>query len=162
MKFSQRQGLIPVRELLRDRVSDELRAEIWNTLRATYWSALKPGRIGLMVVEEDFIEHHEITKLSNVLWKKHWKRSIDSRPSYAEPVFEEIKRYFFNCEWFRFYDLLEFLIAYYEARFNDSELSYWINEHLKNEGSAYRIIHGVVSEVTNEEEISLLEETLAK
>lgn len=162
MKFSQRKGLVPAPELQRDRVSDELRAGIWNTLRATYWSdQFLPPHYLDMRLDDDHIDSYAISQFSHSLWRDHLKRAIDERPIYARQVFSEMKKYFFDCEWFEFYELLEFIVAYYRKEFREADdLIEWINDKLAEELSAYRIVGGIVCDVTDQEEIEMLEQAL--
>ena len=61
-----------------------------------------------------------------------------------------------HFEWYEVYDFLEFTCNH----FNSSKLEFEINRILEKELAGYRIINGVVTDVTNEQEIEMLQEAL--
>lgn len=160
-RFSARYGHSINDKLGRENVSDQLRASIWNLLRSTYWGpGFAPSRFENIRVDEDYANKHRITDFSYRFWTQHLEAPIDSRPGHDDGVFERIKTHFFECEWFIFFDLIEFVADYYRSKYDDENLDGWINEILEEKGSAYRIIKGRISEITNAQEIDLLESAL--
>ena len=70
-----------------------------------------------------------------------------------------IRDYFFQCEWFEVYDFLEYVVGYYEKLM--SPLSGFLNQYLERELSAYRFVSGQLSDITDEQELEMLESALA-
>lgn len=158
MTFSERKGLVPVAEVLRDKTSPELRAAIWNIMRRSLWDSefLRPNTT-LKLLDEPYSKGWAITKFTDSFWSEFLKLPIDQRPPVIDRAFDHLKHNFFDCEWFRFYDLLEFLSSYYE----DENLDAQINLALTQEMSAYRLVDGLVTDVTSPEEIAMLDAALA-
>jgi hypothetical protein len=152
-RFSQRKGYKPVSEIIQtDGMSDELRNSLWNVLDETLWST------------EGYVFRYSgkpgIEYFSRALWFDYFKKPIDSRPIFQglyDNVFKEIRDYFFNCNWFEVYDFIEFLVQYYKDRRNITNA---INIILERELAGYKIIEGVVSGITDKQEVQMLEEAL--
>ncbi|CUQ67016.1 AbiJ-NTD4 domain-containing protein [Candidatus Nitrospira inopinata] len=150
--FSQRKGLKPVSEVIQVTwMSEELRNSLWNALDTALWSS------------ENFVwrQHGEphIEPFSRSLWFHYFKKPIDSRPDQNDEILGEIRRYFFACEWYEVYDFLEFVVADF-AR-SKPRLAEYLNSILGRDLSGYRFISGTLVDITNEQEVQLLDEALA-
>ena len=146
-RFSQRKGLKPVAEVIQtDSMNSELRNSLWNTLDVEIWSQDQPPAHGL------------IEFFSKELWFDFLKKPIDSRPEYAYLILAEIREHFFACEWFEVYDFLEFVVGYFKS---DSRLDEPLNLMLERELSGYRFVSGRITDITNTQEIEMLETALA-
>jgi len=71
-----------------------------------------------------------------------------------------VKDFFFNAEWFEVFDFIEFLYEYYPDKDVIDKLNSLLNSVLEEENSAYRIIDGVVTPLTDKEEIKEIEKAL--
>ena len=147
-RFSQRKGLKPVAEVIQmDSMDSELRNSLWNVLDVRVWSGDWPPD---SLKEESF---------SAPLWFDFFKKPIDSRPEFAFLILKEIRQHFFACEWFEVYDFLEFVVGHYQE--SKPRLAEFLNLILERELSGYRFVSGRITDITNAQEIEMLETALA-
>ncbi|MDX1996106.1 MAG: hypothetical protein SF066_00185 [Thermoanaerobaculia bacterium] len=156
--FSQRQGLKPVAEVAQvGAMSAELRNSLWNALDEAIWST------------QGFLRSHRyetarMEAFSRALWADYFKKPVDSRPGSGSPsrgshILKEIREYFFGCEWYEVYDLLEFVVRIQSIE--EPHLPDELNQVLSRELSGYRFIDGTLAEITDPQESQMLVETLA-
>ena len=151
-RFSQRKGLMPVAEVIQtDSMNSELRNSLWNALHIKIWS--RPG----------FLSHYDagpgqVIPFANVLWFEFFKRPIDSRPGFSREILAEIREYFFNRTWFEVYDFIEFVVSYYQQ--SRSGLAAFLNSILERELSGYRFVSGRLTNITDTQELEMLETAL--
>ena len=149
-RFTQRKGLNPVGEVIQiDSMNSELRSSLWNALDVKVWSS-------------DRLAHTKyggIEPFSKALWFHFFKKPIDSRPSYTDLILIEIRGYFFHCKWFEVYDFLEFVVEYYKEY--GPNLVMFLNGILEQELSGYRFVSGHLTDITNAQELEMLETALA-
>ena len=79
-------------------------------------------------------------------------------PDNAIVILAEIREHFFACEWFEVYDFLEFVVGYFKS---NSRLDEPLNLMLERELSGYRFVSGRITDITNTQEIEMLETALA-
>jgi len=152
MKFSERKSLKPISEIIQtDNINEDLRNSIWNILYLHIWN-----RKGFLYPPTQFGEPG-IENFSTKLWLDYFKKPIDSRPKYSQEILKSIRNYYYSCEWYEVYDFLEFVLNY----FDDKDANKAVNAILERELCGYRYIGGIISDITNEQEITMLEETLA-
>ena len=145
-RFSQRKGLKPVAEVIQtDSMNSELRISLWNTLDVFVWS------------KDSATNRQLIEFVSKELWFDFFKKPIDSRPEYAFLILAEIREYFFACEWFEVYDFLEFVVGTLPR----IRLVKPLNFILERELSGYRFVSGHLTDITNAQELEMLETALA-
>ena len=84
---------------------------------------------------------------------------MDSIPDQSDKILAQIRNEFFTCEWFAVYDLLEFIVAHY--RRDKPEFAKILNRVLERELSAYRFVSGVLTNITDPEELHALQQALA-
>ena len=149
MRFSERKGLTKARtEIQSGEMSDELRASLWNVLHLQGW-----GKPGFTFVPNGVAP---IRAFARSLWFEFLKTPIDTIPEYGHEILESIRNFFFKAEWFRVYDFIEFVVAYYGSR----ELEQAFNQILGRELAGFRIVAGTVTELTDSQEMTLLSEAL--
>lgn len=150
--FSQRKGLKTVAEIVQiSGMSEELRNGLWNVLDMSIWS------------QHNFMwrQHGsgDIHKFSHDLWFHYFKKPTDKRPEEPVSILSQIRGYFFKCDWNEVYDFLEFVVRQQaEAR---PRLPEFLNFILEREVSGYRFVSGIVTDITSEQEVSMLENALA-
>ena len=127
-----------------------LRSSLWNALDLLVWS--RGNFLGDITFDTPGIE-----PFSRSLWMNYFKKPMDSRPEYSSGIYDEIRTHFFKCQWYEVYDFLEFVLE----QFSNRELNDLINAVLDEELSAYRYVNGVITEITDAQEIEMLEEALA-
>lgn len=156
--FSERKGLKPVSEIIQTGgMNQELRNSLWNTLHIVIWS------------RNDFITQSNgsvgmIDTFSTTLWYTFFKKPIDQRPGHGQPglghlVLKAIHEHFFDCSWNEVYDFLEVVIQIT----NDAQLrlSQCLNEVLIRELAGYRFVNGIAVDITDEQEVEMLQEVVA-
>ena len=148
-RFSQRKGLNPVGEVIQiDSMNSELRNSLWNTLHVAMW-------LPSPLFQKD------LYRFSKKLWFDFFKKPIDSRPTFAHQILGEVREYFFACEWFEVYDFIEFVVLYHQSARPRLKLAERLNSILERELSGYRFVSGCLTDITNAQEIEMLETALA-
>jgi AbiJ N-terminal domain 4 len=149
--FSQRKGLKPASEIIQSNsMNTDLRNSIWNALDIALWSS------------EGYLRENygipEIRHLSKALWLDYFKKPLDLRPDTGHKVLAELRKYFFACEWFEAYDFLEFVVAFYKV--SRPRLPHFVNNMLERELSAFRFVSGHLTDITDAQELSMLDNAL--
>jgi hypothetical protein len=150
--FSQRRGLKKVKTGIQvDSMDGELRNRLWNVLKI-YWDTMEG--------KQWISESRNMKVLFTRIWHNYFKQPIDTMPQYWEDLYKEIREYFFKCEWYEVYDLMEFVANNHEDNELDESFKEASNSVLESELSAYRFVGRQVTEVTSKEEISEIEQAL--
>jgi hypothetical protein len=148
MRFSERKGYKEVSRIVQiDGISDDLRTSLWNILYLFVWDS------------NEFKNHNETKNyygFALFFWHNYFKMQIDTMPRDHSSIVSFIRRYFFQSEWCDVYDFLEFTLNY----FDNEKLNDYINDILLKELSGYRFINGVITDITNKQEIEMLENAL--
>lgn len=158
MKFSQRIGkTLWNKEIQLESIDEDLRNGLWN-IYSLYI---------LNKIDEEFSYTHNINPssyFSNSLWHNYFKQPIDKIPSYFSNVIQRIRDYFFSCNWYEVYDLIEVTIeivnnSYFSIRIEELIKSF--NKILEKEFAGYRFIEGKLSPIINEIEIKQIEDSIS-
>lgn len=159
--FSERKGLKTVSEIIQTGgMSQELRDSLWNMLHLAIWS------------REDFLVNHyegdigKIDHFSEMLWFYYFKKPIDERPGPKGPgqghlILRTIREYYFKCSWNEVYDFLEAVIRITKESIPGLNLPKLLNEILCQELAGYRFVGGIAVDVTDEQEVEMLQEAVA-
>lgn len=95
------------------------------------------------------------------LWHNFFKWTIDQIPNYYSDALTTIKNQFFQFQWYRVYDFIEFIILNRPNDIRDIEkFPTACNKVLEEENSAYRLIEGKFVQITSENEIQEIEKLL--
>lgn len=154
--FSQRKGLKPITEVAQiGAMNDELRNSLWNALDHIFWSTS-----GFVYAQYGA---GEIEEFSRALWAHYFKKPVDSRPGHGNTsrgrqILEEIRKYFFHCEWNEVYDFLEFVVKLSSRKYPN--LPNFLNQVLARELAGYKFIDGTLVDITDSQESQMLEEAL--
>ena len=154
--FSERSGIIPEKPLQIDNIDQDLRNQVWSILFMRYFHPdfkLKKSR-----------------SITMRIWAEFFKQPIDDMPSSIEGTqgFTYIQIYkdiFFHLDWYRIYDLLEFIVEY-ENQNNDPRildaLISTVNGAFEEEKSAFRFVDTTIVKIVDKTEISEIEESLER
>lgn len=158
-RFSERIGLKPVKSALQIRSMDtELRNGIWNVLQIFCWNQLHRGVHGSMADERD-----KGAVFFTAVWMHFLKEPIDTRPSRLEDALGHVRTQFFGWEWHTVYDFLEFTVGHFpfdpDSRDRESFVSF-CNAVLERELSGYRLVDGVVTPITSEDELQAVHDAV--
>ncbi len=113
--------------------------------------------------QSDFLPvNTELLAFLRVLWHDYFKRTLDSIPRYCSEAIREIRLYYFHCEWYSVYDLLEFAANRYPNLNVRRDLIEHVNRVLEDELSGYRFVGGKIISMTSEQEIAAVENAIAE
>jgi len=156
-KFSERYGFTKPREEIQlESVDDALRNRLWNLLMSHYWQRARTST--LHYYESDISK--EMWSFLVRLWDEYFQKPLDTLPYRWNKTCEEIRDYFFNCEWYEVYNFLEYIANNYPVKALNEKFMNACNVVLEEELSAYRFVGGQITRITAEEEISEVEEAL--
>jgi hypothetical protein len=161
-RFSERKGYVKVSDAFqKDGINDALLISLWNALLIHLWN--RDGYIytqyGRPIIEE----------FGKGLWIHFFKKPVDTMPEirssfsgggHGGPILEEIRIFFFNAKWFLVYDFIEFTCQFHSNAPGFAGLPDAINQVLEREMAGYRLISGKIVDITDEQEIQMLEEAL--
>lgn len=140
--FSQRIGKTPMDpDLQVEGVDDALRVAIWNAIWRTLiddpWAKPKP------TLREEVLDD---------IWEHFYRRPSDETPRDPHEILARLKEWLAECEWFRAYDLIEFIYSVLPpTETGGYELA--VNRGLEAERSAYRLMRGAILPVTDTVEV---------
>lgn len=162
MLFSQRRGLKPVKNIMQvDSMDEDLRNSLWNAVTVYYLSRMKTSWDGFYLHQT---ENNNLINLIRSLWHDHFKKPLDTIENIWNRVYGEIREYFLKCEWNEVYDFIEFIANSYRGNYNgtsvNEEFMDFCNSIFKRELSAYRFVDEKIVQITSEEEIAEIEESL--
>ena len=164
LKFSQRRGITPVKEILQvDSIDDDLRNSLWTSLTLFYWNIFNRFKYD-MGERTDIIPGSNLDCLFIALWIRYFKKPIDEMPRlfYGERGgLKVLKQYFFGAEWYRVYDFIEFVATHGP----DESKNYFTldsNKFLERENSAFRFVDGRIMEIGSQDEIDEIETAISE
>jgi hypothetical protein len=158
MKFSQRQGLTPIRSVLQTKtVESELRNRLWNLVHSTFFASAP-----VFPTVGNFLPGFpEQSALFKDLWHNYFKEPTDTIGVSYMNALDELRSRFMGCEWYSVYDLIEFFSNHIPERLPKTNFMNSVNRLLKEEVAGYRFVSGQIVEITSEEEILSVEHALA-
>jgi hypothetical protein len=129
-----------------------LRNRLWSAIQLAIFDRSDSAYYGLGIDTETAVKR---------LWIYFFNQPSDTVPPYGLDGFRTfLRNWFFRCEWFEAYDLIEALIAEFDGE-PANQLVQLANHFLEEELSAYRVVEGYVAEITTLEEIQSIEQGLA-
>ncbi len=134
-------------------MDQHLRNSLWNCLSSHLWNHYK------------VVGYHERTAGSNMhglveqIWADYFKEPTDTIPGMWLQCYKAIRARFFESEWYQVYEFVEF-VAEHAPEYWREPLVAAVNVMLEDENAAYRFVHGMIVEITSEQEITAVEEAL--
>ena len=164
MLFSQRMGLKPIGKLVqRESIDEELRNKIWNVLKLQLWDLWesKPGAYSTHFRSEDA---KKIDHMLEILWFHYFKKPLDTQPTFdgvgrSVSYYKLLRDIVLIGEWHEVFDLVESLVRYMPFEWREGFVNF-LNNVLKDENSAYRMVDLRFIETTDENEIRAVEESI--
>jgi len=105
LTFSRRMGILPPRKAIQiDSMDKDLRTGLWNALNV-FWEQYSPSSWGGFASEQ-------FERFMDDLWLNHLKQPIDNRSTFYNDKYF-IRKHFFECDWYRAYDFIEFAAQRY-------------------------------------------------
>lgn len=155
--FSERKGIRPLQKAIqRESMDEELRTRLWNALYKKIWSQWSnSGVYGPKDTESLVIE-----AVVDHIWNEYLKRPLDTCPPFDPQIrgssYSELRNYFFSADWWQVFDFTGFVVQNFPADlFPDIPKAF--NHVLETENSAYRVVNGEITEITDEQEIQSIE-----
>lgn len=162
MRFSERYGYKPIREIIQiESIDEPLRNGLWSILKVYYWDHVRHSTFdGGYCLSS--IGNEEIKALCESLWFNYFKKPIDHLDNDWNKVLAQLRQYFFECAWYEVYDFLEFIGNNYRRYQFKERFMPACNNVLEKEMSAYRFVEGVITRITEQQEIDEIEQALAQ
>ena len=86
------------------------------------------------------------------IWTEHFGNAVDELPIKTRDVVQLFRDDFFQCEWTRAYDFIEFVAPRFQTAYTNE-----CNRILQRENSAYRFVDRRLVRITSEQEIASIE-----
>ena len=155
--FSQRTGVRPLNKLIqRESIDVDLRNALWSSFHDTfvqaYWHDAGDHAIPYYPYRD------ELSRWLYLLWTQFYKKPSDTRSKF-ETAIHQIRGDFFEAEWHWVFDFLEFS-AKHASELGPLLIGH-INVELERENSAYRFVGTEIVEITDQTEITSIEEALS-
>ncbi|WP_425916102.1 AbiJ-NTD4 domain-containing protein [Acinetobacter sp. TSRC1-2] len=158
MRFSERYGYKPVRDIIqKESVDDHLRNGIWSVFHLCLWS-----KISHPSSSYSYTKNSNLNNLINKYWFNFFKKPNDTIPLRSHESITIIRNLFFKFEWHTIYSFIEETLENYPTQYCEKKEKFieQINQILERENSAYRIINDEIIPITSEQEIQSIEEAL--
>jgi hypothetical protein len=140
-------------------MDEPLRNGLWSLLKLSVWDHVSDPHGSYTLLSGT---NNEIKSLCVRLWLHYFKRPLDNLTDNWRKVLAELRQYFFECPWYEAYDFVEFVANNYSRyRFRETFIQR-CNGLLEREVSAYRFVGGVISRITEEEQIEEIEKALQR
>lgn len=148
LPFSKRKRIVPIKkELQTDSIDVDLRNAIWNVVIRNY--------VGYIYGD---MEYAGVPEYIRKLWDLHFKLVIDQMPNVDRLIHEDIKKKYYKMSYYQVYDFLEFIAFHLPDRANINKYVYDLNQAFEREFCGYRMVDGLITEMTSESEIKAIEE----
>lgn len=165
MKFSQRIGKTPLaKEIQLESMDFELKTGLWNVYSLYFLQIMRDADNNRPLESWGHYCKADRNTFCITLWQSYFKKNIDNIPSTFRIVESEIRDHFFQCEWYKTYDFLEFNTDFAKQnipQIDNDKLYEKFNKVLETEFAGYRFIDGVLSPITNATEIQEIEISLS-
>jgi hypothetical protein len=161
MSFSERYGYKPVREIIQIESMDEpLRNGLWSLLKLYCWDHKRnqSGIHGVCYISESTNE--DLYLLSAALWLNYFKEPLDTLDNDWNKVLNQLRHHFFKSAWYEAYDFIEFIGNNYKRRQFQNSFYKACNNLFEKEMSAYRFVDGVITRITEKQEIQEIQDAL--
>lgn len=148
MKFSERIGLVK-RVIQKDSMNGALKNALWNAATLNFWHA-----------HRDYEAVGAILLLA--LWADHFDKRADEFPSLPIHEVAQVKNLYMSVDWASTYDFVEFIASQPHRSYIHNYEGYVdaCNIALQKHVSAYRLVNGVVTPITSDEEIAEVEQAV--
>jgi hypothetical protein len=138
-------------------MDEPLRNGLWSLLQVHAWDHVSNAYHNYALASE---RNTEIKALCNRLWLHFFKRPLDTLSDNWNQVLADLRKYFFECPWFEAYDFIEFVANNYRKyKFRENFITS-CNALFEREVSAYRFVDGVISRITEREQIDEVEKAI--
>lgn len=148
MKFSEKKNYVKkVTEIQVDTMRSKLRNKLWNIFEGYSLRKIDPHK------------NNNVNRYSKPKFIEDFYIDILDKPidTISLNWGEVVRKYFFECDWYIVYDILELAL---KRDLNKKFLQEELNDVLEQELSGYRFVNGICTDITAPEEIEMLEAAL--
>lgn len=163
MRFSERFGYRKVRESIQlESIDEPLRNALWNVLKIHVWdnaqssSGMYPG----YYLSKD--SNPDLNRLCQRLWFHFFKEPLDQLDQDWTKVLKQLRQYFFGSAWYEVYDFIEFVGDNYSRHQFRDQFVAACNAVLECEVSGYRFVDGLISPITEQEQLDEIGQALER
>jgi hypothetical protein len=145
-----------IKEIQLESIDEDLRNGLWNVYSLHILKSIEEA--------SSYRHSNPRTYFSNILWHDYFKQPIDKIPSFFPNVIQRIREYFFKCQWYEIYDLIEGSIHIIDDDNFDIDLKILFDDFnyvLEREFAGYRFIDQTLSPITNQTEIEEIKEAIS-
>ena len=160
LNFSQRYGYEPVRDVIQlESMDAPLRNGLWSLLKIFVWDKPLPLHgTDLCKLSDD--RNKAINTLCVFLWTDYFKQPLDELVNYWDGVLEKLRAHFFDGSWHTAYKFIEFVANHYSDHRFKEEFTDACNQILEREMAGYRFVNGLVTPITDTQELASIEEAI--
>ncbi|MCX5806948.1 MAG: hypothetical protein NT010_12955 [Proteobacteria bacterium] len=161
MRFSERYGFRPIKEMIQiESIDEPLRNGLWSLLKVHSWDNVShsSGIYGGYYLND--YGNEQIQALCQRLWFHYFKKPLDQLSNDWTKVLAHLRQYFFDCKWYEVYDFIEFVANNYERYHFKEAFIQSCNSLLQKEMSAYRFVNGIIARMTEEHEVAEIEQAI--
>lgn len=128
-----------------------LRNSLWTALKLLVWDNIRDSYdYGGVYLSSG---NDEMNALCRSIWINYFKKPIDEMNDAWDKTLPALRGYFFGCKWNEALDFIEFVSSSYKGyQFKEHFISK-CNQILETERSAYRFVNGVITPITDKQEI---------
>jgi|SRR3989344_3619 len=157
MRFSERIGIQKSKvDFQKDNIDKDLSNGIWNCLIINILDNF-PNNYSDSNYSDFRIMNHIIKKL----WLDFFKDPIDRAPQDKNDFMKFLRGWYFNAsEWYEKYNFIEFILENHKNKREIEKLVEDLNEILKRELSAFRIVSTKITPITSEIDIAEIEKAM--
>lgn len=154
MRFSERQGLRPVKSAIQvDSMDEALRNSLWNVLQSVVWDSHEDRG------SYSYSTSSNLFALFKTYWADFFKVPTDQIPTYVSDAIKQIRDYYFEAKWHDVYDFVEFTAAYLTK--SRPKFVLLCNQALEREVSGFRFINDIVVPISSPAEVDEISDALA-
>ncbi|TGK23329.1 hypothetical protein EHQ05_19275 [Leptospira yasudae] len=151
--------MIKVETLIqKDSLKETSKNKIWSFLCLFLWDKihLETSRYsnGSIYIFDSNQYYSSQTTFFKKLWIYYFQHPIDTIPLDWVDMLGYIRNYFYKSDWHLTYNLIEFILLNWKNNSNIEPLVESLNLIFEQENIAYRILDGIITDITNEQELS--------
>lgn len=163
LSFSQRAGYTPVPiELQTESMDKTLRGDLWNLLLEYYFDFIyyESGYSRDLYNRNLPTRYAKGFKLAQGLWRDFFHKGVDRISPTIWDFKQTVHGWYDKAEWYRVYDLIEFVFGELEDPVETEDFTGALNEILEQSRAGYRMIGGLITPITDSASLQAVEAAL--
>ena len=163
LSFSQRAGYTPVPiELQTESMDRVLRSDLWNLLLEYCFDFIYyDNSFHRELYNKNIpLERVEGFWFAQSLWKDFFHQGLDRIPRTVWAFKQAVRDWYDKAEWYRVYDLIEFIFGELEDPAEIEDFTGALNEILEQNRAGYRMVGGLITPITDSASLQAVEAAL--